>query len=63
MRLSLRAKRGNPAVRTSKPEIATSQPFADSGLLLAMTGRRRPRVGHAFFIPITGSAGGRLAMT
>ncbi|HPO08083.1 MAG TPA: hypothetical protein PLZ55_05400, partial [bacterium] len=43
--------------------IATSQPFADSGLLLAMTGRRRPCVGHAFFTPITGSAGVPLAMT
>ncbi len=30
---------GNLAVRTRQPEIATSPPFADSGRLLAMTGR------------------------
>jgi len=36
-RAFLGAKRGNLAVPTRKPEIATSPPFADSGRLLAMT--------------------------
>ncbi|HQO36763.1 MAG TPA: hypothetical protein PLG59_19020 [bacterium] len=36
-------------VRTSEPEIATSRPFADSGLLLAMTGPGTAPRGQAFF--------------
>ncbi|HQL61526.1 MAG TPA: hypothetical protein PLQ35_04465 [bacterium] len=57
------AKRGNLAVGTRKPEIATSPPFADSGRLLAMTEWAPPPRDHAFFVQITGPAGGRLAMT